>query len=88
MVSGDPELLPSKAKPAQSAARGRAEGMRMAGQLGSLGLSVVLALAISVGIGVWLDRLTGWSPLFLIVFFVIGFAAGILNVYRTLARMK
>jgi ATP synthase protein I len=53
------------------------------GALGSVGLSFVLALVIGTALGVWLDRLTGWSPLFFIVFFLLGLVAGIRNVYVT-----
>jgi len=53
------------------------------GALGSVGLSFVLALVIGTALGVWLDRVTGWSPLFFIVFFLLGLVAGIRNVYVT-----
>jgi ATP synthase protein I len=53
------------------------------GALGSVGLSFVLALVIGTALGVWLDRVTGWSPLCFIVFFLLGLVAGIRNVYVT-----
>ena len=53
------------------------------GALGSVGLSFVLALVIGTALGLWLDRLTGWSPVFFIVFFLLGLVAGIRNVYVT-----
>jgi ATP synthase protein I len=65
----------------------RFEVARTAGQVGSLGFSLVLAIVIGVVIGRWLDRVTGWSPLFFIVFFIAGVAAGILNVYRVVSRL-
>ena len=40
-------------------------------------------LALLFGIGFFLDRWLGTSPLFLIVFFFFGVAAGIVNVVRT-----
>lgn len=43
---------------------------------------LVAAVFIGVLIGLGLDHLTGWSPLFLIVFFVTGAIAGFLNVIR------
>jgi ATP synthase protein I len=74
--------------PLKKAAQGRMEAMRSFGQLGSLGLSFVFAIGIGVALGLWLDRLTGWTPWGFITFFILGFAAGVLNVYRTISRMK
>ena len=73
---------------AKRAAKGRLEAMRTFGQIGTLGLSFVFAIAIGVALGLWIDRLTGWSPWGFIVFFVMGFAAGVMNVYRTISRIK
>lgn len=72
----------------KSAARGRLEAMRTFGQVGTIGLSFVFAVAIGVLIGTWLDRLTGWEPWFFVIFFILGFTAGVLNVYRTISRLK
>ena len=83
MTNDDPGRQPVK-----EAVRTRFEVARTFGQLGTLGLSFVIALAIGVALGTWLDRVTGWSPVFFIVFFVLGFAAGVLNVYRTISRIK
>ena len=86
----DPNVEPpvSKKNPLEDAARSRFEVMRTFGQMGTLGLSFVIALAMGVALGLWLDRLTGWSPIFFIVLFVAGFAAGVMNVYRTISRLK
>ena len=42
-----------------------------------------IAIVIGAALGLWLDRLTGWSPICFIVFFLIGLVAGIRNVYYT-----
>lgn len=52
--------------------------MRLAG----LGIDLVVSTLLGGAIGWWLDRLTGWSPLFLIVFLVFGAVAGFLTIYR------
>ena len=62
--------------------------MRTFGQLGALGLSFVFAMVIGVALSLWLDRVTGWRPWFFVTFFILGFAAGVLNVYRTISRLK
>ena len=46
------------------------------------GVEVVSALVVGIGIGFWLDRWLGTWPWLFLVFFVMGSAAGILNVYR------
>ena len=70
---------PQSTKPAYA----RLEAMRTFGTLGSVGLSFVIAIVIGAALGLWLDRLTGWSPICFIVFFLIGLVAGIRNVYYT-----
>ncbi len=47
-----------------------------------IGVELVAALVIGVGTGLLLDRWLGSTPWFLIVFFFLGAAAGVLNVYR------
>lgn len=59
---------------------------RTVGELGTLGLSFVLALAIGTGAGLWVDNRFGWSPWGMLVGLAIGFAAAVLNVYRITSR--
>jgi ATP synthase protein I len=53
------------------------------GALSAVGIAFVLAIGIGFLIGYWLDRWLGTSPLFTLVFFFLGVAAGIVNVVRT-----
>jgi ATP synthase protein I len=53
------------------------------GALSAVGIAFVLALLFGFLIGRGLDRWIGTTPLFTIVFFFFGLAAGILNVIRT-----
>lgn len=69
--------------PPSNPARARLEAFRTFGQLSSVGLSFVLAVVIGAAIGWWLDRITGWSPICFILFFLLGLVAGIRNVYYT-----
>lgn len=46
------------------------------------GVELVSALAVGLGIGYVLDRWLGTTPWFMVVFFFLGAAAGMLNVYR------
>lgn len=52
-----------------------------------IGVELVSALIVGVGVGLLLDRWLGTTPWFLIVFFLLGAAAGVLNVYRAAAGM-
>lgn len=47
-----------------------------------VGSQMVAATFVGAGIGWWLDKLTGWSPVFLVVFFLLGSAAGFISVHR------
>lgn len=63
-----------------------AETVRTLGPLTSVGISFVLAIVMGAGIGLGIDRWLGTSPWGFLVFFVIGVAAGILNVYRAFGK--
>jgi ATP synthase protein I len=58
------------------------------GALSAVGIAFVLAVVFGFFIGYVLDRWLGTSPLFLIVFFFVGVAAGIANVIRTAAAVS
>jgi ATP synthase protein I len=62
------------------------ESFRTAGALSSVGLSFVLALVMGAWLGHALDKWLHTAPIFFVVFFFIGLAAGVLNVYRTVSR--
>jgi ATP synthase protein I len=53
-----------------------------------IGVELVAGLVVGGGIGWLLDKLFGTLPLFLILFFFLGSAAGILNVYRAARQME
>jgi F0F1-type ATP synthase assembly protein I len=46
------------------------------------GVQMVVTTVVIAAIGYWLDKKTGTGPLFLIVFFLLGSAAGFVVVYR------
>jgi ATP synthase protein I len=53
------------------------------GMAARVGIELVAGLVVGGGIGWLLDTWLGTLPLMLIVFFIVGAAAGMLNVYRT-----
>jgi len=59
------------------------KNMRTLGALSAVGIAFVLAVILGFLAGYGLDRWLGTSPLFTIVFFFFGMAAGVLNVVRT-----
>lgn len=59
---------------------------RTVGELGTLGLAFVIAIALGTGAGYWVDERFGVSPWGVIVGFFLGFAAAVLNVYRITRR--
>ncbi len=63
---------------------------RGSGLTRAIGLSaeVVGAVGVGVAIGIGLDWLLGSSPWGLIIFFMFGFAAGVLNLIREARRIS
>jgi len=74
----DAALRRRKGRDDQEAGRSAAmgAGLRIAVELSA-------AVIVGAGIGIVLDRWLGTSPWLLIAFFIVGCAAGFLNVYRT-----
>jgi ATP synthase protein I len=66
---------------AEMRGRGMAYGMRMAAEL-------VGAVIVGGAIGWGLDKWLGSTPWLFLLFFVLGFAAGVLNVVRGYERMQ
>lgn len=64
----------------------RADTLRTIGALSTVGLSFVLAIVLGAWCGRVLDRWFDTSPWLFILFFFLGLAAGILNVYRTTSK--
>lgn len=62
--------------------RGRGFGLAL-----RIGTELVAGLAVGVAIGLGLDWWLGTRPWLMIVFFFLGAAAGIVNVYRTMSGL-
>jgi ATP synthase protein I len=63
-----------------------ADTMRTLGALSTVGFSFVLAIVIGAAFGWWLDQRLGTEPWMFFLFFFMGLAAGVLNVYRTAGK--
>lgn len=94
---GDPDQLDDldrrlkEAKSRQQAEKDRRAGKGRRAARSGMGLGfrlaadIVAALVVGVVVGLLLDRWLGTLPLFLVLFFFMGGAAGILNAYRTVS---
>ena len=49
---------------------------------------LISALVVGVGIGLIVDKYLGTKPFGLIIFFIFGAFAGILNIYRVMRRIE
>ncbi|CAH2032440.1 AtpZ/AtpI family protein [Trichlorobacter ammonificans] len=59
---------------------------RNIGLVSSMGLSVVIAIAIGVWLGLTIDRWLGTAPWFFYLFMFIGIAAGFRNIHLIASR--
>jgi ATP synthase protein I len=55
-------------------------------ELSAMGLYLLVALALGVAVGYYLDRWLGTAPWLLTFFIVVGVLAGFRNMYRLLRR--
>lgn len=80
----DARLRQARQAADQSAAKSGSKGSRRNGLALAmrLGVEIVSALVIGVGIGLLLDYWLGTKPWFMLLFFILGAAAGFMNVYR------
>ncbi|HXQ52265.1 MAG TPA: AtpZ/AtpI family protein [Stellaceae bacterium] len=66
---------------------GSAGGGRGAPGIGRVGLELIVAAVAGLLLGVGFDRWFGTKPVGLLVFFALGIAAGMLNVWRAVMGM-
>ncbi len=71
-----------RAEPGSGRASNSGLGMAM-----RIGVELVAALLVGAVIGLLLDRWLGTAPWLLVGFFLVGAAAGMLNVYRTMSGL-
>ena len=57
------------------------------GQAMKLSSEFIAGIAVGAGLGWMIDRLAGTSPWGLVVFLLLGFAAGVLNVLRSVGKV-
>lgn len=83
------ERLEKARKPAEKEAkRKRAKSGKAFGQAYRIGIEMVIAIAVGGFIGWLLDRWLETPPIFMLIFFFLGVAAGFLNVYKAAEKMR
>ncbi len=60
--------------------------LKTLGLVSSMGISVALAIAIGVFVGLQLDKWLGTAPWFFFIFLFFGIAAGFRNIYIIVGR--
>ena len=58
------------------------------GYFSTIGLSVALAIFIGLGIGLYLDKRFGTSPILTLIFLVLGIAAGYRNIGLAIKKSR
>jgi ATP synthase protein I len=66
----------------------RYEILRQFAVLGTVGLHLVLATFVGLGIGYLLDRAFGTKPWLTLIFLGFGIAAGFVNLFRVMQRQR
>ncbi len=72
--------------PPQSGGNNGPSLWRTLGQLSTLGIAMVAAVAIGLAVGYWLDRWLGTTPWLTMVFTLLGIVAAFLNLFRDLKK--
>jgi ATP synthase protein I len=82
----DEKLRAAEAKRRKTKAAPADQGQGLAFAL-RIGVEIVAALIVGVAIGYFLDQWLGTKPWFLLLFFILGAAAGFMNVFRVVGGM-
>ena len=82
----DEDLRAAEAKRRRTKAPRQDQGQGLAFAM-RIGVEIVSALIVGVAIGYFLDQWLGTKPWFLLLFFVIGAAAGFMNVFRVVGGL-
>jgi len=62
--------------------------IKLLGLASTMGISMVLALVIGIIIGYYLDKWLKTSPVFFLIFMILGIIAGFRNIYVIMKRAE
>jgi ATP synthase protein I len=54
----------------------------------SLGINLVVSTFIGLGIGLFIDKISGKAPLFTLIFLFLGIFAGFYTIYKVIKRKR
>ena len=93
-MSIDPKLgaLKSRIQKAETALKPlspqKASSQGLVSRFFHVGVELISGILVGAGLGILVDTIFGVSPWGVIVFFILGSAAGLLNVYRVLTSQR
>jgi hypothetical protein len=58
------------------------------GSYGTVGLELVLSIVVGLLVGTWIDKKLGTEPIFSVIWFAFGVAAGARSIWRTWKSMQ
>ncbi|MFH1824760.1 MAG: AtpZ/AtpI family protein [Candidatus Firestonebacteria bacterium] len=58
------------------------------GWASSIGMTLVVSIFVGLGFGIFLDDLFSSSPIFTLIFLILGIMAGFLNIFSGLNKIK
>lgn len=62
--------------------------IKLLAMVSTMGLSMVVALVLAIAIGYYLDKWFQTSPVFFLIFMVLGIVAGFRNIYVIMKRAE
>jgi ATP synthase protein I len=62
--------------------------IKLLGLVSTMGISMALAIVIAIAIGYYLDKWFQTSPLFFLIFMILGIVAGFRNLYVIMKRAE
>ena len=79
-----PEVLRCKLRPIVGwwDMRDNRDALRDAASLSTVGITLVVCIALGAGGGMWLDKWLGTQPAFTVVGFLLGVVAGFIELFR------
>ncbi len=80
LASRRPKVVETENKPATGGMAGFGQAMKLSSEF-------IAGVAVGAGIGWLIDSMAGTSPWGLIIFLLLGFAAGVLNVLRSVGMV-
>ena len=80
--------MSSGGRPSGKKKGGKGGQLRILAEASAIGLSVVVAILLGLGAGLWLDGILGTRPWLTLVGLIVGVAGGLNNIFVMSARIQ